>query len=109
MTQVDPTRSIDEPPTYDAQQVKEAIAEGEEEKPEVNVDADYALAQEFSAPAQETEDMKPIGSLETVADIHAPAQDNSTFESSQGLESSGDEGDPDNFRDMARDLNSRTM
>jgi hypothetical protein len=60
MTQVDPTRSISEPPTYDAQQAKEAIAAGEEEKPDVNADADYALAQEFSAPAQETADMKPI-------------------------------------------------
>lgn len=79
--------------TFDAQQIKEAIAEEEVAAPKVNVESDYEKSKEFSVPPQDRD----------ASDISSSI--GSSFKSEDKSDSAA-EGSPDNFLSMAKEVGS---
>lgn len=91
--------------TYDAEQVKEAIATGDQKAPSVDVEADYELSKEFDTASV---DHTPEGARLAEAATSSQVQDTSEFAevAAQFEEPKLEEGgDPDAYREMAKEVN----
>ncbi len=85
---------------YDAQQTVEEIQEGDRKAPTANVEADYEASKQFSTSA--------IDSIEAgaAAAEAATAPKFAVPEPDEALSSLDSTGNPDAYRDMAKDVNS---
>jgi hypothetical protein len=91
---------------FDAEQMKEDIAQGEQKAPQVNVDADYELSKEFAVA-----DIDRTGAGAEAAeaatahkqDIDSIASRADTDKKTEGFSDS----DPQSFTDMAKEVNPR--
>jgi hypothetical protein len=85
---------LDNQTPYDAEQLVEEIAKGEEKAPQVNVEADYELSKQF--------DVAEIDRTEAGAEATA------TVHSFQSTDSSADaaptSGKPEDYLEMAREV-----
>lgn len=77
--------------TFDAQQIKEAIAEEEIAQPKVNVESDYERSKQYSVP-QENRDASEV-SPSIGSSIKSDNEDDSSIA-----------GSPDNFLSMAQEF-----
>jgi hypothetical protein len=77
---------------YDAELLKEAIAEDEEKTPSTNVQKDYEQSKKFSTPSQEREPEEVSPSI------------GSSFNSENKQSDSSAEGNPESFRAMAQEV-----
>ncbi|MBF2003009.1 MAG: hypothetical protein IGS50_18845 [Synechococcales cyanobacterium C42_A2020_086] len=87
---------------FDAEQLKADIAAGEEKAPQVNVEADYELAKQFDvADIDKTDAGAEAAEAATAPQgkVSAPEPMNTSSEQAQG--------DPNAFREMAKDVNPR--
>lgn len=84
--------------TYDAKQVTEEIATGEQQAPSVNVEADYEASKKFSA----SELDKRGQGAEAAAAATAPEHELPQPEEPQ--RSAAVTGDPSNYREMAKEV-----
>jgi hypothetical protein len=73
--------------TYDSQQLAEEIASGEEQAPQVNVEADYERSKQFD-----------------VADIDRTGKGAEAAKKASSSASAPATGNPDEFLDMAKDV-----
>ncbi|WP_404790644.1 hypothetical protein [Altericista sp. CCNU0014] len=90
----DQSTSLDEQNVdYDAELLKEAIAEDEEKTPSTNVQKDYEQSKAFSTPSQERDPEEISPSL------------GSSFNPENKQSESSAEGNPENFRAMAQEVN----
>jgi hypothetical protein len=85
--------------TYDAQMLAEEIAEGKQETPKVNVEADYEASKQYS---QSEIDQTPAG---TQAAEKATAPKFDIPEASEQKQEPQPTGDPADFREMAKEVN----
>jgi hypothetical protein len=77
----------DQTTTYDSQQLAEEIAQGEEQAPQVNVEADYERSKQFD-----------------VADIDRTGKGAEAASKTTSSASSPATGNPDEFLDMAKQV-----
>jgi hypothetical protein len=89
-------------PTHDAQLAAENMTSGEEQVPSVDVDADYEASKAFSVSAV---DRTPEGAKAAEAATAAKFEVGKPEETTSSAEPTGD---PDAYRDMARDVNPRS-
>jgi hypothetical protein len=90
----------DEEISFDAKQVSEDIAKGEQKKPKVNVESDYERSKEFAvAEIDKTEEGSKAAQSATAPAFKVPEADAAD---SKAIES---DADPASFLDMAREVN----
>ncbi|NJO75335.1 MAG: hypothetical protein HC833_17150 [Leptolyngbyaceae cyanobacterium RM1_406_9] len=87
---------------FDAQQAVENIAAGNEKQPDVNVQADYEASKAYSTSEIDQSEM----GAEAAKAATEPKQRLSEPESSESVET-GSTSDPDQYRQMAKDVNPR--
>ncbi|XHX80438.1 MAG: hypothetical protein RBJ76_11070 [Stenomitos frigidus ULC029] len=86
--------------SYDAQQTVEEIQEGDRKAPTANVEADYEASKQFSTSAiDSTEAGAAAAEAATAPKFAVPEPD-------EALSSLDSTGNPDAYRDMAKDMNS---
>jgi hypothetical protein len=83
--------------SYAAEQLKDAIEAEETEAPEVNVEGDYERSQEFSVSSDDAGSAK-FDSLNKAGSFSNQSED---FDEPE-------EGNPENFMEMAQELSSNT-
>ena len=88
---------------FNAQQAVENISTGTEKQPNVDVQADYEASKSYS-----TSEIDQDGAgTEAAKAATAPKQTVPEPESNPPLNSESDSSDPDQYREMARDVNPR--
>lgn len=80
--------------TYDAEQLAEEIAKGEEETPKVNVEADYERSKQFD-----------VADIDRTPEGSKAANDAASLTGNTPTGQAGS-GDPKEFRKMAKEVNS---
>ncbi|HEY9828275.1 MAG TPA: hypothetical protein V6D19_22785 [Stenomitos sp.] len=90
---IDTSTGENENTSYDAELLKDAIAEDEAAAPETNISKDYAQSKQFSTPDHELAPEEVTPSL------------GSSFNPLNDASESTAEGNPENFREMAQELN----
>ena len=95
--------NVNEAPTHDAQLAAESIASGEEKAPNVDFDADYAKAQQFSV-----SEIDRTGEGATAAEA-ATAPKYQTSKPAETTTQAQSTGNPDDFLELAKEVgNSNT-
>lgn len=84
--------------TYDAQQMAEEIAKGEQKAPKVDVEADYEAAQEFSVSEVDRTGEGESLAADAVAPQHQVPQAEAPKLTTEPT------GDPDQYREMAKEV-----
>ena len=91
---------------FDAQQMKEEIAKGEEKAPQVNVDADYELSKEYSVSDVDRTNAGAEAAKSATAhklDVDSIASHSDVESKTEGFS----DADPQSFTDMAKEVNPR--
>ncbi len=83
--------------SYAAEQLKDSIEAEEIEAPNVNVESDYKRAQEFSVSSGDTDSAK-FDSINKAGSFSSQSEESSDSE----------EGNPENFMEMAQEIVSKT-
>ncbi|MBD3881327.1 hypothetical protein IFO70_06130 [Phormidium tenue FACHB-886] len=94
--------NLDETNNFDAEQLSEDIAKGEEKQPKVNVESDYELSKEFAvADIDKTEAGDKAAHEATAPKFEVPEAKEMRSEPTES------DADPDQYRDMAKEVNPR--
>ncbi len=83
--------------SYAAEQLKDSIGAEETEAPNVNVESDYKRAQEFSVSSKDDDSAK----FDSINKAGSFSNQSEEFSDSE-------EGNPENFMEMAQELSSKT-
>jgi phosphatidate phosphatase APP1 len=83
--------------SYAAEQLKEAIKAEETEVPDVNVEGDYERSQEFSV----SSDDAGLAKFDSINEAGSFSNQSEDFDKPE-------EGNPENFMEMAQELSSKT-
>ncbi|MBD0387409.1 MAG: hypothetical protein ICV54_13025 [Nostoc sp. C3-bin3] len=95
--------NVNEAPTHDAQLAAENIASGEEKAPNVDFDADYATAQQFSVSEVDRTGEGAAAAEAATAPKYKTSQPAETTTQAQST------GNPDDFAELAKEVgNSKT-
>lgn len=94
--------NLDETTNFDAEQMSEDIAKGEQKQPKVNVESDYELSKEFAvADIDKTEAGDKAAHEATDPKFKVPEA------KEMGSEPTESDADPESYRDMAKEVNPR--
>ena len=95
--------NVNEAPTHDAQLAAESIASGEEKAPNVDFDADYAKAQQFSVSEIDRTGEGAAAAEAATATQYKSSQPQETKTQAQST------GNPDDYMELAKEVgNSKT-
>jgi hypothetical protein len=86
---------ITETPNFDAQRINEAISEGDEKLPAVDVSGDYERSKEFDTPSSEV----------VVESKEDEAVSQSSFQPIESVAEESETGAPEAFLSMAQEVN----
>lgn len=90
--------NLDQSQNYDAQQASEAIAQGEQKSPHVNVEADYEASKQFSvSEVDRTGEGAKAAEAATAPQREVPQPQKSSTEAKTTA-------DPEDYREMAKDV-----